>query len=76
MSIKDSMAISTPARPTGIPIAERTVRAAKVAPPPTPATPKDAMAVTTTSLIRNAGALGNRAQRERIHGGGPGLAAS
>src|SRR5690625_128848 len=58
ISITGSIAINRPTKPTGRPIAERTVRPAKVAPPPTPAIPKEANVVTIISWIRKAGSNG------------------
>ena len=52
MSISGSTEISKPASATGKSIADSTIRAANVAPPPTPATPTEPMVMMASSGSR------------------------
>lgn len=59
ISISGSIEINKPASPIGKFIAERTKMAAKVAPPPTPATPKELIATVTISVKIKVGSNGS-----------------
>src|SRR6056297_2393013 len=59
MSMSGSMEISSAATVTGKPMAGSTMNAAMVAPPPTPATPKELMAMIPTSPAMNDGLMGS-----------------
>jgi len=58
MSISGSIAIKSPASATGNPSADNTTNAANVAPPPTPAIPKDASVTMKMSRIKKPGSNG------------------
>lgn len=59
MSIKGSIEINRPASATGRFMADSTISAANVAPPPTPATPMESMATTAISMAMKLNVYGS-----------------
>ena len=58
MSMSGSIEINSATRAMGKPMAGRTIRAAKVAPPPTPATPNELIAIIPSRLNMKVGSKG------------------
>lgn len=58
ISISGSIEINTPAKATGRFIVDRTIKEAKVAPPPTPATPNELIMTTTINVAMKDGDSG------------------